>query len=221
MGDIDVDGLRAALENACPDSEIESRDWPGGPAVVLRRGDRGAEVFWHREESVFRVRYSWPRMFMNRVRRTDLAEAAGSAATWLSGATPREFAAAWPFADFVDVADAFEGGDRIEYRWQVFRAHPGHHGALIPAAMNEPRLRCMFPFTSMGWLGVRPTADEFMVPGPWVYKNGDGRFKVCSGSRDRWFGEPLAVCDAEAAIRVFVAEMDRLGIPRPGDLRPR
>ena len=94
---IDVRGLRAALEHACPDSEIDTRDWPGGPAVVLRRGDRAAEVFWHREKSVFRVRYSWPRMFMNRVHRTDLAEAAGSAATWLSGATPREFAAAWPF----------------------------------------------------------------------------------------------------------------------------
>jgi Family of unknown function (DUF6193) len=208
---IDIEGLRAALEQACPDCEIDTRDWPGGPAVVLRRGDRAAEVFWNREKSVFRVRYLWPRMFMNRVHRTDLAEAAGSAATWLSGATPREFAAAWPFADFVAVADAFESGDRIEYAWQTYRMHPRHHAGFIEAAMREPRLREMFPFTSMWWMSFRPTADEFRVLGPWVRAVGDGRFTVVVDRRI----EPEIDYDAAEAVQVCVAEMDRLGVVRP------
>ncbi|MFC0540506.1 DUF6193 family natural product biosynthesis protein [Kutzneria chonburiensis] len=215
---IDIHGLRAALEQACPDCEIDAHDWPGGPAVVLRRGDRAAEVFWHREKSVFRVRYSWPRMFMNRVHWTDLAEAAGSAATWLSGATPREFAAAWPFADFVAVADAFESGDRIEYRWQVYRAHLRDHREFIEVALTEPRLRCMFPFTSMWWMSFRPTADEFRVPGPWVRAVGNGRFTVVP--QDRRIEPEIDYGPAEA-VQVCVVEMDRLGVPRPEDLTPR
>ncbi|EWM12269.1 DUF6193 family natural product biosynthesis protein [Kutzneria sp. 744] len=219
---IDVDGLRAALEHACPESEIETWDMPGGPKVRLNRGGRAVEVFWHREKSAFWTSYGVGKRSLRRVRATDLMVAIDSAATWLSGATPREFAAAWPFADFVAIADAYERGDRIEYSWQSALVHdPFGLTGFIAAAMNEPRLRTMYPFVQMGWMSFRPTVDEFLVPGPWVSgsRQDDGVFKVCSVDRDRWHGEPLAVGDAETAVRVVVAEMDRLGVPRPEDLR--
>jgi hypothetical protein len=213
----DLEGLRAAVANACPDCECEAHDNPGGPSVIARRDDRAVKVFWHREKSVFHVYFRWREWFMNRVIRADLPDATGSAATWLGGAPPREFAAAWPFADFVDVADAFESGDRIEYAWQTYRAHPRHHDGFIEAAMREPRLREMFPFTSMWWMSFRPTADEFRVPGPWVRAAGGGRFTVMVDRRV----EPEIDYDAAEAVQVCVAEMDRLGVPRPAELTPR
>lgn len=202
--------IEAALAKACPDSEIEAEDTPGGLVVRLRRDDRAA-VFRHRAESAFLVTYHWREAFMNRVARADLAEAIGSVATWLSGATAREFAATWPFAEFVAAADAFERGDRIELRWQIYRAHPRYHAGFIEAAMNEPRLRRMFPFTSMWWMSFRPTADEFLVPGPWVRAAGDGRFTVVVDRRV----EPVIDYDAAEAVQVCVAEMDRLRVVRP------
>ncbi|MEV6602970.1 DUF6193 family natural product biosynthesis protein [Kutzneria sp. NPDC051319] len=221
---IDVDGLRAALEHACPDCEIKAWDNRGGPKVEARRGERAASVFWHREKSAFRVSYLVGKAILRHARTPDLGVATASAATWLGGATSREFAAAWPFADFVAIADAFERGDRIERMWQSALVHDSFRlEGFIPVAMNEPRLRCMYPFVQMGWLSFRPTADEFHVPGPWVLGLGqdDGQFKVCSGSGDRWHGEPIAICDAETAVRLCVTEMDRLGVPRPEDLKPR
>ncbi|MEV6602969.1 DUF6193 family natural product biosynthesis protein [Kutzneria sp. NPDC051319] len=213
---IDVDGLRAALEHTCPDGEIEAWDNPGGPKVEVRRGERAASVFWHREKSVFWVSYRLSRGFMNRAARTDLAEVTGSAATWLGGATAREFAVVWPFADFVDVADAYESGDRIEYCWQLFRAHPRFGlDQFIDAAMREPRLRQMFPFTSMWWMSFRPTAEEFRVPGPWVRAADNGRYTIVE---NRPVETDIDYSPAEA-VQVFVTEMDRLGVPRPEDLR--
>jgi len=47
---------------------------------------------------------------------------------------------------------------------------------------------------------------------------GDNWFKVCSVGADRWHGEPIAKCDAETAVRVCVAEMDRLGVPGPDEI---
>jgi hypothetical protein len=210
-GVIDIEGLRAALATACPDSEIETLDWPRSIVGTARRDDRAVAVHWLRDRSVFEVRFRWRNRFMNRVIRTDLADATGSAATWLGGATPREFATAWPFADFVGVANALESGDRIEYAWQTYRVDPRHHRGFIEAAMREPRLREMFPFTSMWWMSFRPTADEFRVPGPWVRAAGDGRFTVVVDRRV----EPVIDYDAAEAVQVCVAEMDRLGVVRP------
>ncbi|MFI9384604.1 DUF6193 family natural product biosynthesis protein [Kutzneria sp. NPDC052558] len=219
---IDAGGLRAAIENACPDSDIEFLEARGafdGQLAWLRRGERSVGIMPFRNETKFRVTYLLRTMHLRRVFTPDLAVVLGSAATWLGGATAREFATAWPFADFVAIADAFESGDRIECAWQSRLVHdPGRHGEFIPAAMNEPRLRRMYPFTQMGWLSFRPTADEFHVPGPWVERVGDNRFKVCSISADRWHGEPIAECDAETAVRVCVAEMNRLGVPGPDEI---
>lgn len=85
----------------------------------------------------------------------------------------------WPFADFVDVADAYASGDRIEFQWQVYRAHKEFDLALfVEAAMREQRLRRMYPFRSMFWMSFRPTSAEYWVPGPWVRSAGEGRFTV-------------------------------------------
>lgn len=129
-----------------------------------------------------------------------------------------DLAAAWPFADFADAADAYETGDRIELGWQLYRAHEKDGlGEFVEAAMREPRLRRMYPFQSMWWMSFRPTADEYRVPGPWVRSVAGGRFTVVEDRRTK----PEITYDAAEAVRVCLAEMDRLGVQSPDDLRSR
>ncbi|WP_410620803.1 DUF6193 family natural product biosynthesis protein [Amycolatopsis sp. cmx-8-4] len=165
---------------------------------------------------LFRVRHMLHETYLSWLSTTQLAEVTGAAATWLGGATARELAAAWPFADFVDIADAYDSGDRIELMWQRYRAHEKFDlDEFVEAAMREPRLRRMFPFTSMYWMSFRPTADEYRVPGPWVRSAGDRRFIVVEDRRV----DPGITHDATEAVRMCLTVMDRLGVPSPEELR--
>ncbi|MFD6155328.1 DUF6193 family natural product biosynthesis protein [Nocardia sp. NPDC060256] len=228
---VDGGGLEAVLWAACVDCAIARYEAEGafsGFLVTASKHDRAVEIMPFVNKRLFRVQHKVRAADLNTLRwaslsalaTTDLAEVTGSAAVWLSGATARELAATWPFADFVDVADAYDSGDRIELMWQMYRAHTYHENDLaefIEAAMLEPRLRRMFPFTTLWWMSFRPTADEYRVPGPWVRSAGDGRFTVVPDKRV----EPDITYDAAEAVRVCVAEMDRLGVPSPEELNSR
>lgn len=212
-------GLEAALKAACPGCAIEMTDAPGafgGVMATVSKRDRAVVVTPLGRKRLFRVRHKVRATYLSWLSTTELAEVTGSAATWLGGATARELAVAWPFADFVDIADAYESGDRTELMWQMFRAYEKFDlHEFIEAAMREPRLRRMYPFRSMYWISFRPTADEYRVPGPWVRSAGDGRFTVVE---DR-LAEPDVTYNAADAVRVCLAEMDRLGVPSPEELR--
>ncbi|MEU7139696.1 DUF6193 family natural product biosynthesis protein [Nocardia sp. NPDC046473] len=217
---VDAGGLGAVLQAACPDCDINMNDAQGafgGFVATASLHDRAVYVIPLVGKRLFRVRHKVRAAYLSALATTDLAEVTGSAAAWLGGATARELAAAWPFADFVDVADAYDSGDRIEFQWQLYRAQTYKKDDLaefIEAAMLEPRLRRMFPFRSLYWMSFRPTADEYRVPGPWVRSAGDGRFTVVPDRRV----EPDIAYDAAEAARVCVAEMDRLGVPSPEEL---
>lgn len=190
----------------------------GGFVAVVSRRDRAVSVMPLRAERLFRVRHLLRGTYLSWLSTAELAEVTGSAATWLGGGTARELAVAWPFADFVDVADACESGDRTEFMWQVYRAHQQFGlGEFVEAAMGETRLRRMFPFTSMFWMSFRPTADEYWVPGPWVRSAGDGRVTVVADRRV----EPDVTYGPAEAVRVCVGEMDRLGVLSAEEFRAR
>lgn len=213
---VDAGGIEAVLRAACPGCDIDLSDAAGaygGFVATVSRHDRAVFVMPHRDERLFRVRHKLRGTYLSWLSTAELAEVTGSAATWLGGATARELAAAWPFADFVAVADAYESGDRTEFAWQEYRAHKEKFGLgeFIEAAMREPRLRRMYPFRALLWMSFRPTADEYWVPGPWVRPAGDGRFTVVANRRE----EPRVAYEAAEAVRVCVAEMDRLGVPSP------
>lgn len=218
---VEAGGLEAVLQAACRGCEVttgDARGAFGGVKATVRQGDRAVHVTPAVAERLFHVRHQMREMYLSWVTTTELREVVESTAAWLGGATARELAADWPFADFVAVADAYESGDRIELAWQKFRASE-RHGLLefVEAAMREPRLRRMFPFTSLWWMSFRPTADEYRVPGPWVRSAGGGRFTVVVDRR----GEPEVTHDPAEAVRICLAEMDRLGVPSPEQLRAR
>ncbi len=212
-------GLEAVLRAACPGCDIAMRESRGafdGFVATVSRGDRAVKVMPYRDERLFRVRHQLRTAWLSWLATTDLAEVTGSASTWLGGATARELAAAWPFADFVDVADAYESGDKTELWWQLYRANDRLGLAeFVEAAMREARLRRMFPFRSMYWMSFRPTVNEYWVPGPWVRAVGNGRFTVVEDRRV----EPAVTYDAVEAVQVCVAEIDRLGVPSPEQFR--
>jgi hypothetical protein len=210
---VDAGGLRAVLEAACPGCDIEMQEASGafgGYLAVVHRKDRSVRVQPFVRERLFHVGHLLRKTYLSWLTTTELDEAVGSVAMWLSGATARELAAAWPFADFVDVADAYESGDRIEFGWQMLRARKYRgYGEFVEVAMREPRLRRMFPFRALWGMSFRPTADEYRVPGPWVRTADGGRFTVTAHGQVN----PGIAYDAEEAVRVCVAEMDRLGVP--------
>jgi hypothetical protein len=212
---VDAGGLEAVLQAACPGCDIDMRDAPGafgGFVATVSKRDRAVYVIPLVGKRLFRMRHKLQSTYLSWLATTELTEVTGSAATWLGGATARELAATWPFADFVDIADAYESGDRIELRWQMHRAYKKDGlGEFVEAAMREPRLRRMFPFMSTFWMSFRPTADEYRVPGPWVRPAGDGRFTVVEDRRVK----PDITYDAVEAVGVCLAEMDRLGVPSP------
>ncbi|MFB9685964.1 DUF6193 family natural product biosynthesis protein [Amycolatopsis plumensis] len=208
---VDAGGLEAVLRAACPGCDIEmpeARGAFGGFLARVGKGDRVVEVLPLVDERLFRVRHLLRGRYLSRLFTTDLAEVTGVAAAWLGGATARELAAAWPFADFADIADAFESGDRTELAWQFLRTHDGLRlGEFVEAAMREPRLRRMYPVTSVMMMSFQPAADERRVPGLWVRAAGGGRVTVFT--KGRW--EEPDTYDAAEAVRACLAEIDRLG----------
>ncbi|GGN23248.1 hypothetical protein GCM10011609_75880 [Lentzea pudingi] len=211
---VDAGGLEIVLREACPGGDIELETFPGALTATVTQGDRSVRVSLWRQQRQFRIRYVLRKASLAYLTTTDLAEFTGSVALWLGGATARELAAAWPsFADFVAVADAFENGDRLEFIWQMDRALGQHGlGEFIEAAMREPRLRRLYPFTSHWWMSFKVAPDAHRWDGPWVRALGDGRFSV-TGVR---YPDRVDVdYDAAEAVRVCVAELDRLGVPSP------
>lgn len=82
--------------------------------------------------------------------------------------------------------------------------------------MREPRLRSLYPFTSHWWMSFRVSPDACRLDGPWVRALGGGRFSV-TGVR---YPDRVDVdYDVTEAVRVCVAELDRLGIPSPSPSR--
>ncbi|GLY49648.1 DUF6193 family natural product biosynthesis protein [Lentzea sp. NBRC 102530] len=204
-------GLAAVLREACPGSDIDLRDAPGafgGRVATVSEGGRAVYVMPQGGQPRFSVRHVLNGTYLSHVATTELAEVTGCAAAWLGGATPRELAAAWPFADFVDVADAYESGDRIEFAWQLKRADRTHGlHEFVEAAMREPRLRRLHPFTSHWWMSFRVAPREHRLGGPWVRAVGGGRFSVTEARKPHHDGH-----DAAEAVRACVAELDRLGV---------
>ncbi|WP_394616643.1 hypothetical protein JNUCC0626_44585 [Lentzea sp. JNUCC 0626] len=111
---VNAGGLEAVLRQACPGSDNDLRDARGafgGQVATVSRGDRAVSVLpWH-EQRRFYLRHILNGTHLSYLTTIDLAEVTSCTAVWLGGATPRELAVTWPFADFVEVADAYASGD--------------------------------------------------------------------------------------------------------------
>ncbi|MET8845923.1 DUF6193 family natural product biosynthesis protein [Amycolatopsis sp. NPDC004625] len=208
--EIDAEGtllavFRSLLGPDVPLEELES--WPGRN-VVLRSPERSVDVSLGSAERVFLLQFWLRGAHVASGRTADLAAAAQAARDWAAGATTAAMSAGWPFAEFGAWAQACERGEGIDFTWRQFHARRDEVPQLRPLsrfielAVDEPRLRALFPFTSHAMLGFRRTPGRGPALGVWVAP-ARGGFEVRGPDR-----AAVPVPDAEAAVARVLALLD-------------
>lgn len=116
---------------------------------------------------------------------------------------------------------AHEAGYAVEFQWETLRNHwarsvGGNPDAMSPlplieAAMQQPELRQLFPFTSHYMLHFsRTTGYPFTNDCPYAVPTENGRFRVYLTSRGASaedMGEMLGEGDANEAVAILVANL--------------
>jgi len=208
--------LRSEFDQAGYDLDVLLPAAPGWRDVgaVVRNEDRNVDVVMGSQERVFTMQFWAPHgLHLASGSTSELAAVGGSIHLWLGGALLRDLNAAWPFVQFSPWAEACERGKGIEYTWQRYvtnAQHAPHLTALhsfLAAAIREPRLRALYPFTSIGTLGFRPTVHHKRSIGLWVQPLGDGRYRV-RGPGPREVGAADAAGSVELALTVLDALTD-------------
>ena len=116
-------------------------------------------------------------------------------------------------------AIAHEAGHAVEYQWEKLRQRWSVSDAMSPlpmieAAMKQPALRQLFPFTSLYTLRFsRTTGYPFTHDCPFAAPIGNGRFRVYRGSPPMSYGDPdqmkelIGEGNAEEAVAMLVAHL--------------
>jgi hypothetical protein len=141
----------------------------------------------------------------------ELPEVARVFDAWLSDESPRgeEMAQRFGFLDLTQLARSYERGEAIERGWLQLIEHgaiePRLH-PLILAAAEEPKLRQLFPFTSVHtlcfsrWVGYPFSRD---LPYAWPCDHG---FRVHAPS-ESGEGRVLGEGDAARAVELLVSAL--------------
>jgi hypothetical protein len=148
-----------------------------------------------------------------------LPEVAGVAHSWLQAPRVRGLVARWPFLGTCELAEAHERGEAIPVLWRRLRARAAGDPQLrdlVEAAHEQPRLRALWPGTSMWRLTFSRQAEEGTSADlPRVMQLEDGRYQV------RFDGGRLGETDTAAqAIALVVDALPDDAVPDPAELRP-
>lgn len=179
--------------------------------AVVRNDDRSVNVDMGSQKRVFIMQFWAQGLQLASGKTSELAAVAEPIHIWLSGARVRDLNAACPFVNFSPWSEACERGEGIEYTWQQYLANEGQAPQLtalhsfLAAAMSQPRLRALCPFTSMGTLGFRPTVHYTHSVGPWVRPLGDDRYLVRGPGRHE-----VGVGDAAHSVELALTVLDAI-----------
>ena len=138
----------------------------------------------------------------------EILQVARSIDKWIaSGCRTGELAGAFNFVRVKPAAAAYERGVEVEMRWRQYLASLGETfpelAAFLTAAAAEPKLRQLFPFTSLNrFCFSRCTGYPFTRDTPHVVPLGRDQYEVMSYS-----GESLGRGDAAAAVAIAVAAL--------------
>ncbi len=138
----------------------------------------------------------------------EILETARSIGKWIAcGCSTGELASAFRFVEVEPTAAAYERGEEVEMRWREYLASPGKTfrelTAFAAAAAAEPKLRQLFPFTSMNsFCFSRCTGYPFTRDTPHVVPLGRGEYEVISCS-----GESLGRGTAADAVALVVSAL--------------
>lgn len=200
--------LHAEFDRASHLLSVLPEPAPGWRYVGARVEDtrRRTSVVMGIDERVFIMEFWTTGVCMARGSTADLPAVAGAAHTWQSGSAVRELSAAWPFVSFSPLAEAHERGEAAEYTWRRHHDDPQqapHLHSFIAMAIHEPRLRALFPFTSMGTLGFSRTAGyPHSDDCPWIRPLGDDRYLVTGPD-----GRVLGTADAAGSVALALSAL--------------
>ncbi|MFC9440413.1 DUF6193 family natural product biosynthesis protein [Nocardia sp. NPDC057030] len=141
---------------------------------------------------------------------SDLAACAAAAVQWQSGTTSWALYKAWSFVEYKEFRAQADEHDPVAARWAFLRTQrPDLDHRLIEAAYAQPRLRMLFPATSVSTTLIlsRCTRYPFSFDVPSVCSTG-GKYYVLRGRYMPEGPKTIAVVDmAEDAVALAVAHL--------------
>ena len=205
--------LKSEFDRTGCDLDVHLPSAPGWRDVgaVVRNEDRSVDVVMGLRERVFTMQFWAHRVYLAHGSTSELGAVGESIQSWLTGVPVRQLNAAWPFVKFSPWSEACERGEGIEYTWQRYLLNPQQAPQLttlhsfIAAAIRQPRLRALYPFTSMNTLGFRPTVHYTHSVGPWVQPLGDDRYLVRGPGRHE-----VGVADAAGSVELALTVLDAI-----------
>ena len=138
----------------------------------------------------------------------EVSEVANSIDKWITTRCQTgELARLFPFVRVSAEAAAYEGGTEVETRWKTYLTSMGKNipelAPIVAAASTEPRLRQLFPFTSLNRLCFsRCTGYPFTNDTPLVASRGKNEYEVISSA-----GKSLGRGNASDVIALVVAAL--------------
>jgi Family of unknown function (DUF6193) len=204
--------LQAELVHAGQALEAIPERSPGWRYVGARVEDeqRQTSVLMGIQERVFLMEFWDQGVRMAWGNTDDLRAVTGAIVTWHAGSRVRDLGSAWPFVKFGPFAEAHERGEAAEHEWQQYYENTGQAPQLsrlhsfIAAAIHEPRLRALLPFTSMGTLGFSRTVGyPYSDDCPWVTPTDDDCYVVQTHD-----GRELGTADAAGSVALVLAALD-------------
>jgi hypothetical protein len=199
------DALRSLGSTLSTDSQVSAL--PVSYARV-EAGPRFVQLYVAAEERLFLTEFWAQGVALASGNCPDLIETASAIDCWVSSecmltkAIHEKFSWVTPKAK----ADAFESGNEVEWKWQQMLSNTSHSEELrlaVLRASENPRLRMLFPYTSLFTLCFsRCTGYPFTQDVPCITPTGPGQFSVTHMNE-----EPIGKGDIGTCIDLVVAHL--------------
>lgn len=188
----------------------------------IERGVRFSQTFIAAEERLFLPDFWAQGVMMASGGSPDLLDVAAAIDCWISGGdcTLGQIETRFAWVKRHPDATAFEEGRAVEQQWDWICQRAGDLNADLPSfvrlAYGQPRLRELFPFTSLCSLNFsRCTGYPFDTDGmPFIWPGGSGLFRVHVHGKSE--SDPVGMGNAETAIQMVLEHLP----PNTGPARP-
>lgn len=192
---VQLGGLNNALQQALKSTgsqvEVAKPEAPISPFSYARveSGSRFAQVAIAAHERLFLVSFWRLGVQLAKGQTAELPLLAQAIDVWMrTECKAQELAGAHSFVQPEPKAEIYERGDEVEERWLELLSSPWRldpeHAGFAAAAANEPKLRMLFPFTSLQYFCFsRCTGYPFTRDTPRVLPREKGGYEVfgCNG----------------------------------------
>lgn len=184
-----VPALAAALQLIGSDLEPASNDFFEGKITYARieKANRFSQFYIGANERCFSFDFWRDGVIYANARTADLSKAAEIVHLWVGEECSLYELDMSPIVELKEDAIAYDNGIEVEFRWQKYLASAAAEKAeieeVLRLAAKQPKLRQLFPFTSLYVLCFsRCTGYPFTQDCPAISPNMDGTYTVLSAN---------------------------------------